>query len=1067
MRPAVAHALDVLDDRVQLTAAIATHFDPFAVLGADSLLEDDRAEAIDGLAALCEEVEVAGSGYRHWAMRPEARRRVLQAMGTRPDFTGLLDAIEAPPNDLFATYLRQGLRGEDLGLLVPSDGAPHAPGNVDLDCLLRAARFLQGLPTVRTNTGDLERRVRREIALTDESKALQAVVPPRLVGRELEYDALLGYRSTVLATDGDWVPSFVLVGPGGVGKSALVSKFVSDQRREVGAAPLIYLDFDRATLIGATPLDLTFEFARQLGLAELALEQPLDEFRERTRSLLGGQENVGIDASGAASSAAQRDLASLLSAWPHRASAVTIVFDTFEEVAIRGVTAVRDALQWVADLRNAVQLPQLHLIVCGRAVMPDAPHLEADDVAAMFNAHRELSLQDLTTAKAVELLTVLGVEPALAQRIPPVFGGNPLVLKLLHRFVTTNDSDEIDQLLTEGTRARQDAPSGEVGLRFVYERILNRIKKPRVKALAYPGVVLRRVTPELILKVLAPTCPVPLDVTTPADAEQAFNELAEHVWLVTRIAPDTVVHRADVRRLLVPGLEHSSDVDTRAIHVAAARYYAERPTSVPEDVARIEEIYHLGLLDDLPQNMPESLAEEVVRQLAADIEFWPVRSRATVKSLAGRHIQLTEEEVATLAAPRQVTTRGFRLEKRLESYDIGSAAYEEAQLGLLGEDENTTAAIPDSRWRLLFDRGDFEFMTEASRVLTAYDRYFTAGPSQSPSSSPTHEHPWFIALAILLVERGERPVFSDTALAALDSSWDEVRRYGAALAALTGDRTSPRQDRSPGERVLPETRSEQGRRRRRVPGGRVSRRARRPVHDVPDVLVRLLPAVTHRRHRHRCGRRRARRPGQQDHGPVRDTEAGHPGAQRLPSDARHLAPQHRGSQGPPGGSDHSVLPLRRDQDDRHAARSDLPARDGQGSRAAICVLATGPDRVGARFDPPLHNHTGRPDRADRDGGPMRVDRRPDRRSLDEGDDAAVASAGIRNQTDRGPPVPVCQAAYRTTECPLNGYRQGVTDGDVGPTQDRQRRDARSRPTVGRRAERAQRRGRAHARAAWW
>lgn len=788
MRPAVARALDVLDDRVQLTAAIATHFDPFAVLGADSLLEDDRAAVIDGLAALCDEVEVAGSGYRHWAMRPEGRRLVLQTMVTRPDFTSLLDAIEVPPDDFFATYLRQGLRGEDLSLLVPPGGAPYSPGStVDLDCLLRAARFLQGLPTVRTNTGDLERRVRREIALTEENEALQAVVPPRLVGREFEYEALLEYRSTVLATDGDWVPCFVLVGPGGVGKSALVSKFVSDQRRDAGAAPLIHLDFDRATLIGATPLDLTFEFTRQLGLAEFALEQTMDEFRERTRSLLGGQENVGIDSRGGASSAAQRDLASLLSAWKHHSSPVTIVFDTFEEVAIRGVTAVRDALRWVADLRSTVQLQQVHLIVCGREVMPDAPHLKAEDVAAMFDVHRQLSLEDLTTDKAVELLTELGVEPALAQRLPPVFGGNPLVLKLLHRFVTTNDSDEIDQLLAEGTKARQDAPSGEVGLRFVYERILNRIKKPRVKALAYPGVVLRRVTPELILKVLAPTCPVPLDVTTPAEAELAFNELAEHVWLVTRVAKDTVVHRADVRRLLVPGLEHSSDVDTRAIHVAAARYYAERPTSVPEDVARIEEIYHLGLLDDLPENMSESLAEEVVRQLAADIEYWPVRSRATVKSLAGRHIQLTEEEVATLTAPRQLKTRGYRLEKQLESSDIGSAAFEAAQLDLLGDDGDTTAAIPDSRWRLLFDRGDFEFMTESSRVLTAYDRYFTADPSRIPSSSPTHEHAWYIALAILMVERGERPVFSDTALAALDSSWDEARRYGAAIAALSGD----------------------------------------------------------------------------------------------------------------------------------------------------------------------------------------------------------------------------------------------------------------------------------------
>ena len=338
----------------------------------------------------------------------------------------------------------------------------------------------------------------------------------------------------------------------------------------------------------------------------------------------------------------------------------------------------------------------------------------------------------------------------------------------------------------------------------MYERILNRIKKPRVKALAYPGVVLRRVTPELILKVLAPTCPVPLDVTTPADAEQAFNELAEHVWLVTRIAPDTVVHRADVRRLLVPGLEHSSDVDTRAIHRRGRDVLRRAPDlGARRTSPRSRRSTTWGCSTTSPRTCPK---------------VWRRRSSASWRptSSTGRCAparRSSRSPGATSSSPRKrwprsqhrdrSATRGFRLEKRLDSSDIGSAAFEEAQLGLLGEDEDTTAAIPDSRWRLLFDRGDFEFMTEASRVLTAYDRYFTADPSQTPSSSPTHEHPWFIALAILLVERGERPVFSETALAALDSSWDEARRYGAALAALAGDAASPRQDHSTGGACSP------------------------------------------------------------------------------------------------------------------------------------------------------------------------------------------------------------------------------------------------------------------------
>ncbi|WP_189636645.1 ATP-binding protein [Rhodococcus sp. MTM3W5.2] len=436
-------------------------------------------------------------------------------MATRPDVTTLLDSIDVQPNDLFARYLRDGLRGADLGPLLPpagppTAGVPTAPSvAVDLDCLFRVVMFLEALPGVGAKAGHLERRVRRQIALTAAHNALQAVIPNPLVGREREYAALLEYRTSVLATARDWVPSFILVGPGGVGKSALVSKFVSDQRRKPGAPPLIYLDFDRATLIDATPLDLTFEFTRQLGLAESALDQMLAEFRERSRSMLGGQENLNIDIGAGTSSAALRDLASLLSGWPRRTAAVTIVLDTFEEVAIRGVTPVRDVLQWVVELRNTVQLQQIHLVVCGRAVIPDAPHLPPDEVAAMFNVQYEWPLEDLVTDRAVELLTVLGVEPGLARRFPPLFGGNPLVLKLIHRFVTTNDPAEVEQLLEDGEKARRNAPSGEVGLRFVYQRILNRIKTPRVRALAYPGVVLRRVTPELILKVLVRTCPVP------------------------------------------------------------------------------------------------------------------------------------------------------------------------------------------------------------------------------------------------------------------------------------------------------------------------------------------------------------------------------------------------------------------------------------------------------------------------------------------------------------------------------------------------------------------------------
>ena len=321
--------------------------------------------------------------------------------------------------------------------------------------------------------------------------------------------------------------------------------------------------------------------------------------------------------------------------------------------------------------------------------------------------------QDLTTDKAVELLTVLGVEPALAQRFPPVFGGNPLVLKLIHRFVTTNDSDEVEQLLADGEKARRDAPSGEVGLRFVYERILNRIKKPRVKALAYPGVVLRRVTPELILEVLAPTCPVPLDVTTPADARASVQRARR-----ARLARDP--HRARHGRAS-RGRAPAAGAGARAQHRRRHQgdpssrpraYYAARPASVPADVAGSRRSTTGGSSTTCPQNMPESQAEEVVRQLGGDIEFWPVRSRATVKSLAGRHDPAHRGRGGHRSQRPASHDPGLRLEKRLESSTSARRRTRRLSSACSEEDAGTTAAIPDSRWRLLFDRGDFEFMTE-------------------------------------------------------------------------------------------------------------------------------------------------------------------------------------------------------------------------------------------------------------------------------------------------------------------------------------------------------------------
>jgi hypothetical protein len=780
----MTRGLDMLDIRQKLTVAVSTTFDPLQVIRAQAHPEQSMA-LLDSLAAVCDEAKVEGKDYRQWTMRSEARRDVLGSMTQQAGFDQVVESVEAPPNDLFATYLLKGLRGEDLSRLVSPDGTfPGGVNPVRLDQLLKAVRLLEDIASTQSAVGDLERTVRRKIARQDAEDALMTVIPERLIGRNGEYKRLLSYRASKLPFDTEWVPSLVVEGPGGVGKSALVSTFVNNERNDPLHAPIVYFDFDRAALIGARPFDLTLEFTRQLGLADDGLDAMLAKFRKTSRALLDGKAHIDIDIAGGSVSDALYELGSLLAQWPQRDAPVTIVLDTFEELAIRGETAVQDVLQWAADLRNKAQLPQLHLIICGRAVYPDTRSLSPKEVRAMFNVLDVVSLGDLSADDATDLLKELGLDFATAREFPLVFGGNPLVLKLIRRFTITNDDGAIDQLLADGTRARHESPAAEIGLRFVYERILNRIKNPRVQALAYPGVVLRRVTPELILHVLAPASSLTLGVTSIEDAESALQELADHVWLVNRIGENTVRHRADLRRLLVPGLESSSEINTQAIHRRAAFYYAARPPGVDAEVAWSEEMYHRGFVDDISNGISERTAHEVVRALGEDLEFWPLRTRARVKMSAGEYETLSEKEIASLDVDEQITTRGARIAHSRWSGNLSSAYFEESHLVSLG----TSKTIPDSRWVMLFDRGEFAFVNDSSRVLHTIDRYFAFHDWHYSSSRLTHEHPWFIALARQILDIRDQRLLSDETLLELRWQSASAQLYAAALAAIAGDR---------------------------------------------------------------------------------------------------------------------------------------------------------------------------------------------------------------------------------------------------------------------------------------
>jgi len=193
-----------------------------------------------------------------------------------------------------------------------------------------------------------------------------------------------------------------------------------------------------------------------------------------------------------------------------------LVLDTFEEVQYRSRVFVKALFDFLEELQHIA--PRLRTVILGRAPV----RLEDYQTYEL-----ELSRWDPEIAR--NFLQAHGVtEPAQADRIARQFKYIPLSLKLA-----------ADVIRAEGVQGLSDIETRRYWVREVednliqgqlYSRILNRIHDPEVQKLANPGLVLRRVTPELIQHVLAGPCNV--RVPNAETAQHLFLELSREVSLV-------------------------------------------------------------------------------------------------------------------------------------------------------------------------------------------------------------------------------------------------------------------------------------------------------------------------------------------------------------------------------------------------------------------------------------------------------------------------------------------------------------------------------------------------------
>ncbi|MDF2188440.1 ATP-binding protein [Paraflavitalea sp. CAU 1676] len=428
----------------------------------------------------------------------------------------------------------------------------------------------------------------------------------------------------------------LIFGVGGIGKSTLLAHFILEhyEAHTQDKFPFVYLDFDRPQLNALEPDTLLIEAGRQLGIQyrdqpELsAAFQSFFEYWNQVygslidnssstsfilRSLESGQQKEA-DRAGI-----QEEFLGLVSRLATDGNKpFLVVLDTFEEVQYKGEDYVASLYDFMTLLRR--QYARLRVVIAGRAPIT---HLKTTP----------LELGDLDREAAAGYLERCGItDAAIAKNIAAMIGGNPLTLKLAAELVKGFGEKELKTLRITKKKygiLNERLPEQEIQ-GMLYQRILRHLGNAELKKLANPGMVLRRITPEIILEVLAGPCQ--LAIGGIEDARKLFDQMKKELSLIIPVNANELRHRPDVRRVMLKLVRKSEEgkiaeeIDHRAVE-----FYKDKEGVVN----RAEEIYHRLVLGESPRSVEARWLDGVQKYLLTGLEELPDKAQAFILGKAG------------------------------------------------------------------------------------------------------------------------------------------------------------------------------------------------------------------------------------------------------------------------------------------------------------------------------------------------------------------------------------------------------------------------------------------------
>ncbi|MET7455815.1 ATP-binding protein [Streptomyces sp. NPDC005574] len=487
----------------------------------------------------------------------------------------------------------------------------HGPGGVGKSTLL--ARF------VLERTGDRAGRMGEAVGEGEASPAGVPFAGPRPATGRLP-DGAFGTDDTA----GGDVPRAGSPAPPG-------------EARPPTPMPCLYLTFDRHDLVAERPLTLVAEAVRQLTLLK-------PQFAHLARDLVGELANTltsdrltrSEEGHLGPRAAHRRDELTLIDAFAALVTSVTggtarpwvLALDAFEQVQRSGPVAVERLLDFLTLMHQAH--PGLRVLAAGRAPFGSATFRSLRLDGFDPDTARSFLYGELTDGAH-------GALPAARRReldaITRIVGTGPLNLKLAAALVRREGTRVLDDPRLRSELLLELGSQNVQG--FLYRRILDHLDDPDLRSLASPGLVVRTLTPGVIRDVLAEPCELGL-----VDADRArrlFDGLRAEVTLVEAVpGRDAVVHRGDVRRVMLALVRRDRPSVVNLIHRSAVRYYARLDAQGDDAVEnRAEELYHRLALNQSTRTLDERWTDAAGPRLEGALDELPARAQVYLTEKLG------------------------------------------------------------------------------------------------------------------------------------------------------------------------------------------------------------------------------------------------------------------------------------------------------------------------------------------------------------------------------------------------------------------------------------------------